>query len=138
MAGVAQRNTKPELALRRLLHRAGWRYRLHRKGLPGTPDIVFGRLRVVIFVNGCFWHGHGCRLGRLPKSRPKFWGPKIDANRLRDGAKTAQLAQAGWRVMTVWQCALREERGTLTRVEACLEGHCAIDETPIPAALERI
>lgn len=129
MKRVGPRDTKPELVVRRMLHARGWRYRLHRKGLPGTPDLVFAARRVAVFVNGCFWHGHRCRLGRAPKSRPEFWGPKLEANRERDARKIAQLVDAGWRVMTVWQCSLAEPDTALADIESFLRGPASIAET---------
>jgi DNA mismatch endonuclease (patch repair protein) len=129
MKRVGRRDTKPELVVRRMLHARGWRYRLHRKGLPGTPDLVFATRRAAIFVNGCFWHGHSCRLGRAPKSRTEFWGPKLGANRERDARKIAQLVDTGWRVMTVWQCSLAEPNTALIDIETFLRGPAIIAET---------
>ena len=129
MARIGPKNTKPELTVRRMLHAAGWRYRLHRKGLPGTPDIVFGTRRAVLFVHGCFWHGHHCRLGRLPKTRTEFWSEKIDGNRARDRRKVDELVERGWRVMTIWQCGLKDAEGTLRDVEAFLNGDVVVMET---------
>lgn len=122
MSRIGPKNTKPELTVRRLLHAAGWRYRLHRKGLPGTPDIVFGPRKVALFVHGCFWHGHHCRLGRLPKTRPEFWSEKIAGNRARDARKVEQLMAQGWRVMTVWQCSLKNPDLALCQMEDFLNG----------------
>lgn len=104
MQAVKRENTKPELTVRRLLHSLGYRYRLHRKELPGTPDIVFPSRKKVIFVNGCFWHGHGCKKGQLPKSRLDYWKPKIAKNVERDKNRAEQLALLAWRVFVVWQC----------------------------------
>lgn len=129
MARIGPKNTKPELTVRRMLHAAGWRYRLHRKGLPGTPDIVFGTRRAVLFVHGCFWHGHHCRLGRLPKTRIEFWSEKIAGNRTRDLRKVNELVEQGWRVMTIWQCGLKDTEGTLRDVEAFLTGDVVVTET---------
>lgn len=129
MARVGSRDTKPELVVRRILHARGWRYRLHRKGLPGTPDLVFTTRRAVIFVNGCFWHGHSCRLGKLPKSRLDFWVPKLDANRKRDARMIAQLVESGWRVMTVWQCSLADQQTALDNIESFLRGSDSVAET---------
>ena len=112
MQQVKNKDTKPERTVRSLLHSLGYRFRLHRKDLPGTPDIVFPSRRVALFVHGCFWHGHGCRIGQLPKSRLDYWGPKIEANRMGDQRKEASLAESGWRVAVVWQCELRDP-GTL-------------------------
>jgi DNA mismatch endonuclease, patch repair protein len=113
MSGIRGKNTKPELALRRSLHALGFRYRLHAKGIPGKPDIVMPKYRAVIFVHGCFWHRHaGCRYATLPATRPEFWGAKFDANVMRDVAVQSALREAGWRVGTVWECALRAETST--------------------------
>lgn len=106
MSRVRSKDTGPEWAVRRLIHRMGYRYRLHRRDLPGTPDLVFPGRRKVVFVNGCFWHGHKCALGRMPKSRREFWVPKIDGNRRRDARKNAALRAMGWRALTVWECQL--------------------------------
>ena len=108
MQSVQTGNTGPELAVRQTLHRLGYRFRLHAKQLPGRPDIVFSSRRKVIFVNGCFWHGHGCQKGRLPKSRVDYWAPKISANRSRDARVVADLEARGWLALTVWQCEIRD------------------------------
>jgi DNA mismatch endonuclease (patch repair protein) len=129
MKRVGPRNTKPEMVVRRMLHAGGWRYRLHGKGLPGTPDIVFSGRRVAIFVHGCFWHGHDCKLCRLPKTRTEFWAAKLAANRERDARKVGQLNDAGWRVMTVWQCSLREPSKVLNDMEVFLRGQEQVRET---------
>ncbi|NKI94671.1 DNA mismatch endonuclease (patch repair protein) [Rhizobacter sp. SG703] len=120
MKKIRGKDTKPELVVRSLLHRLGYRYRLHRKDLPGTPDIVFASRKSVLFVHGCFWHGHGCRIGRLPKSKLDYWGPKIEANRLRDGRKEAALSEAGWTVGVVWQCGLADSAALETWLEVFL------------------
>lgn len=129
MARVGQRNTKPELVVRRLLHARGWRYRLHRKGLPGTPDIVFPGRQAVLFVHGCFWHGHNCKLCRLPKTRTEFWAAKLSANRERDARKVRELNEAGWRVMTIWQCSLKDPQSVLDATETFLQGQERVLET---------
>ena len=120
MAAIRSKDTKPELALRSALHRAGFRFRLHRKDLPGTPDLVFPARRSVIFVNGCFWHGHDCRAGALPTTRREFWEEKITQNRNRDARNVRALEDAGWRVLTVWQCELKD-RTEVDRVAAWLD-----------------
>lgn len=107
MAGIRGRDTKPELVLRRGLHQAGFRYRLHAKGLPGKPDLVFPKYRAVIFAHGCFWHGHDCALFRWPSTRQNFWRDKITGNAKRDETVKARLLAEGWRVLTVWECAMR-------------------------------
>jgi DNA mismatch endonuclease (patch repair protein) len=107
MSGIRGRNTQPELALRRALHRKGFRYRLHVAGLPGRPDIVFPRFRAVIQVHGCFWHRHaGCRFCTTPASNHSFWDKKFLGTMDRDRVTTSQLLEAGWRVAIVWECVL--------------------------------
>lgn len=122
MSQVKTRDTKPEMKLRSALHKAGFRYRLHRKGLPGKPDLVFLRQKKVIFVHGCYWHGHGCKWGRLPKSRLRYWKPKIKANRSRDLRNVRELRRAGWNVLVVWQCELRDFDATFQRVARFVDG----------------
>lgn len=107
MAGIRGKNTRPELAIRSALHRRGFRFRLHRKDLPGSPDLVFPGRNAVLFVHGCFWHGHDCHLFRWPKSREDFWRGKIGRNIERDRQQRQALAEAGWRIGTVWECALK-------------------------------
>lgn len=108
MQSVKTRDTGPEMAVRQWLHARGYRYSLHRRDLPGSPDIVFPSRRAVIFVHGCFWHGHTCPKGCLPKSKPEYWAPKIEANRRRDRKKRIELKALGWRVCAVWQCELKK------------------------------
>lgn len=108
MSGIKGKDTKPELFVRKLLHRAGYRFRLYRKDLPGKPDIVLPKWKTVIFVNGCYWHGHeDCYLFRLPKSRTEFWEKKIGTNKVRDSRNCSQLKELGWHVGVIWECALR-------------------------------
>ena len=105
MRAVRSKDTAPEMVVRRLVHGMGCRYRLHRKDLSGKPDLVFGPRRKVIFVNGCFWHGHGCRRGaRQPKANADYWRTKITRNVVRDRANVAALEAAGWQVLTIWEC----------------------------------
>ncbi len=106
MKAVKTKDTGPEKTVRSLLHRLGYRFRLHRRDLPGTPDIVLPGRGAVILVHGCFWHAHGCRIGQAPKSKMEYWGPKLAQNQLRDKRKLGLLRRSGWRVMTVWQCEL--------------------------------
>ena len=107
MASVGQKDTDAELLLRKTLHKIGLRYRLHVRALPGSPDLVFPRFNAVIFVHGCYWHSHGCYRSTIPKSRRKFWTAKFEANRSRDERKRDLLLKDGWRVLTVWECALK-------------------------------
>ena len=107
MALVRSRDTKPEIHVRRLVHRMGYRYRLHRRDLPGTPDLAFPSLRKTIFVHGCFWHGHKCQLGdRLPKSRVQFWSHKIAENAARDKRQLRKIRDRGWKALVIWECQL--------------------------------
>lgn len=107
MAGIQGKNTRPELAVRKGLHALGFRYRLHDTRLPGRPDLVLPRYRVVIFVNGCFWHGHDCHLFKWPSTRSEWWRAKIEKTRLTDEAARQALLANGWRVADVWECALK-------------------------------
>lgn len=107
MSGIRGANTRPEISVRKALHRAGLRYRLHGAKVPGRPDIVFPSRRAAVFVHGCFWHGHDCRFFRMPGTRREFWEAKIRRNRNRDALVSAQLADAKWRQFVVWECALR-------------------------------
>ena len=109
MASVGSKNTGPEMAVRRALHRLGYRYRLASSELPGRPDLVFPSRRKAIFVNGCFWHGHRCRNGQLPKSKLDYWGPKIAENQRRDRRQRSRLAAMGWSSKTVWECRIRKD-----------------------------
>lgn len=110
MAGIRGENTKPELTIRQGLHRRGFRYLLHDKRLPGRPDLVLPKWKAAIFVHGCFWHGHDCALYRLPQTRQDFWRSKVARNRERDAETEAKLIQDGWRVLNVWECALKGKR----------------------------
>lgn len=121
MQAVKTSDTGPEIVVRKLLHSMGFRFRLHRRELPGKPDIVFPSRRKVVFVHGCFWHGHECGKGKLPKSRLDYWGPKIAANKQRDARDEAELAARGWQSMTVWQCEL----GDLERLSVSLRAFLA-------------
>lgn len=109
MSGIRGKNTKPELALRRALHARGFRFRLHSGKVHGRPDLVLPKHRAVVFVHGCFWHRHkGCRYATVPATRPEFWRAKFDANVARDRTVRTTLLDGGWRVATVWECALRK------------------------------
>ena len=122
MQAVKTKDTGPEKLVRQLLFRAGYRYRLHRKSLPGHPDIVFPNSKKAIFVNGCFWHSHGCPKGKAPKSRLDYWGPKLKANRERDAANMLQLETLGWSVLTVWQCETTITKSLATKLFRFMEG----------------
>ncbi|MGH6876881.1 MAG: very short patch repair endonuclease [Rhizomicrobium sp.] len=116
MSRVKGRNTTPEIAVRSMIHRLGYRFRLHRTDLPGKPDIVFGPRRKIVFVHGCFWHGHRCGKGRLPKSNGRYWREKIETNRRRDGRHARTLARLGWKVLVVWQCQLKDPLAVRARI----------------------
>ncbi|MEX2650391.1 MAG: DNA mismatch endonuclease Vsr [Alphaproteobacteria bacterium] len=125
MSRVRGRNTRPEVAVRRLVHGMGFRYRLHGHDLPGTPDMVFASRKKVIFIHGCFWHRHSarsCKLARLPKSRLDFWLPKLDANRRRDRVNRAMLKRMGWDSMLVWECQISDSRELKVNIRRFLEG----------------
>lgn len=107
MAAVKGKNTKPELSLRRGLFRRGFRYRLHYSALPGSPDLVLPKYHAAIQINGCFWHGHDCELFQWPASRREFWQQKIRQNQVRDDRVCNDLVKGGWRVLTIWECAIR-------------------------------
>ena len=110
MQAVRSENTGPELAVRRLAHRMGYRFRLHRKDLPGKPDLVFPRLRKAIFVHGCFWHGHDCARGaRVPMQNRAYWTKKIAGNKVRDEDVQEKLTAAGWEVVVLWECEIRDQ-----------------------------
>ena len=112
MRRIRSKGMTPELLVRRLLYRLGYRYRLHRRSLPGHPDVVFPRLKKAIFVHGCFWHQHAdpaCRITRVPKSRLEYWEPKLARNQQRDSESLALLSQLGWKVCVVWECELADE-----------------------------
>lgn len=122
MARVRGRDTRPERAVRRLVHGLGYRYRLHRRDLPGTPDLVFPARRKVIFVHGCFWHRHqGCPNTRTPKSRVGFWRAKLDENRRRDARTRRRLRATGWGVLVVWECQTRNLEAVARRARSFLE-----------------
>jgi DNA mismatch endonuclease, patch repair protein len=114
MSGIRGKDTKPELLIRKALYARGYRYRLHIATLPGKPDLCFGPLRSVVFVNGCFWHGHQCHLFRLPKTRTDFWAEKIASNQQRDIQAHTKLLASGWRVLRVWECAIKSRHAQPT------------------------
>lgn len=110
MSGIRGKDTKPEHLVRCGLHARGLRFRLHARNIPGKPDLVFPRFHAVVFVNGCFWHGHDCHLFRLPGTRTEFWQDKFETNRRRDSEVRDQLEKSGWRHLTIWECAIRGRR----------------------------
>lgn len=114
MAAIKGKNTKPELLVRSWLHKNGFRFRLHRKDLPGTPDIVLPKYRTVIFVHGCFWHRHGCSNSVMPSARREFWHQKLSTNVLRDRRSRLALRREGWRVIVLWECQLRNHVASAT------------------------
>ncbi len=128
MSKVRNKNTGLELGVRSLLHRLGYRFRLHRKDLPGTPDLVFPARRSVIFLHGCFWHGHSCTRGALPAANREFWAAKIGRNQERDERAQQELGTAGWRVLTVWQCQTKDEVALQERLVGFLEAGTMKDE----------
>ena len=104
MRAVPAKDTKPEMVVRSIAHAMGLRFRLHRKDLPGNPDLVFPKYKSVVFVHGCFWHWHGCPRSRMPKSNIEYWEKKIDGNRKRDRKNIAQLSSLGWKSLIIWEC----------------------------------
>lgn len=123
MRRIRSKNTKPEVMLRSLLHKQGYRFRIHRRDLPGNPDIVFPSRRKAIFVHGCFWHQHpGCREGRLPGTRQEYWRPKLDKNTVRDASSILALRKLGWEVAVVWECELESATTVLRKVQDFLSG----------------
>ena len=126
MAGIRGRDTEPELAVRRALHARGFRYRLHVNNVAGRPDLLLPKYRAVVFVHGCFWHRHaGCRYASTPATRPEFWHAKFAANVARDRTVHAALLKMGWRVATVWECALRKPSQVAATVDLLAEWLCS-------------
>lgn len=124
MGRVRAIDTKPEMVVRHLVHRMGYRYRLHGRDLPGCPDLVFPRFRKALFVHGCFWHRHPdptCRLARLPKSRLDFWLPKLEGNRHRDEENQSALLSLGWSFMVVWECQIKDGKSLEDRIRLFFE-----------------
>ena len=126
MANIKGKNTKPEMMVRKALFAQGYRFRLHRKDLPGSPDVVLPGRNLVIFVNGCFWHSHSaCRLAKMPATRPEFWQAKLERNKNRDLKSITALAELGWRVLVVWECFIRDQtdlRGLGSAMAGWIEG----------------
>lgn len=122
MRRIRSKNTAPEMTVRHLVHGMGYRYRLHRKDVPGKPDLVFPQRRKVIFIHGCFWHQHrGCREGRSPKSNTAYWLPKLERNQARDRDALKQLAALGWDVMVVWECETTDSHALAGKLQDFLE-----------------
>lgn len=121
MSLIRGKDTTPEFCVRRIVHGLGYRYRKHRADLPGRPDLVFAGRRKIIFVHGCFWHRHCCGLGRMPKSRLKFWREKLEGNRARDRANKQRLRRAGWDVLVLWECQTRDPLAVASRVTEFLD-----------------
>ena len=132
MGRIRGKDTRPEMLVRSAAHRLGLRFRLHDRRLPGSPDLVFRKHRTVIFVHGCFWHRHGCKLAATPKTRPEFWATKFEANTNRDRRNRAMLEEQGWRVLEVWEC----ETGDRDKIRRQLARWFCIDlrrvEPPLP------
>jgi DNA mismatch endonuclease (patch repair protein) len=120
MSRIKGKNTKPEIAVRSMLHRMGYRFRIHARELPGTPDIVLPRHETVVLVHGCFWHGHRCKIGKMPKSRVEYWDPKIEATKARDRRKRRQLRALGWKAIVVWECELKNPERLRKKLAAAL------------------
>lgn len=121
MSRIRSRDTRPERAVRSMLHRKGYRFRLHARGLPGKPDIVLSSLRTIVFVHGCFWHRHnGCPFAYTPKSRGEFWSEKFESNIARDSRARLKLQNLGWRVLTIWECELRSPASLSRRLDVTL------------------
>ena len=120
MQAIRSKDTKPELAIRKLIHGLGYRYRLHRKDLPGKPDLVFPSREKTIFVHGCFWHYHGCKRGRMPKSKLDYWQPKLEGNRERDKQHMNELKALGWKVLVIWECEVNDVKKLKRRIRRFL------------------
>lgn len=124
MAAIKSKGMKPEMIVRSLVHGMGYRYRLHRKGLPGKPDLVFGPRKKVIFVHGCFWHQHDdpdCKIARKPKSNTGYWDEKLARNVERDAQNLTRLEEAGWKVLTIWECQTKDRAALMSRLDDFLK-----------------
>lgn len=121
MSRIRNADTKPEMIVRRLVHAMGYRYSLHARDVPGNPDLVFRPRKKIIFVHGCFWHQHGCRRYRQPRTNRAFWEPKLTRNRARDAEVRKMLREQGWRIMTVWECQLKNAGRLASRLKRFLE-----------------
>ena len=135
MSHIRSKGMKPERAVRSIVHRLGYRFRLHRRDLPGTPDIVLPRHKAIIFVNGCFWHWHpdeNCPIAGLPKSNLDYWKPKLSRTRARDRENVASLESAGWRVLVLWECQLKDASDVIDRIESFLSEQSSQELTVLP------
>ncbi len=121
MSRIRNGDTKPEMVVRRMVFGMGYRYRLHVRGLPGNPDLVFNPRKKVIFVHGCFWHQHGCRQYRMPRTKLGFWEPKLDGNKLRDKKVIRELRRLGWKILVVWECQIKRKALLRKRIAHFLE-----------------
>jgi DNA mismatch endonuclease (patch repair protein) len=121
MRAIRSKDMLPELSVRSLVHNLGYRFRLHRKDLPGKPDLVFGPRRKVIFVHGCFWHSHSCKIAHVPRSNVNYWGPKLEKNRVRDRKSLKALKAEGWTSLVVWECETRNEYLLTKRLSGFLQ-----------------
>jgi DNA mismatch endonuclease, patch repair protein len=121
MGRIRSKDTKPELLVRRLVHGLGYRYRLHKRELPGSPDLIFRGRKKVVFVHGCFWHGHECKLGRMPKSRIDFWAKKKNANRERDTRALSEIDKMGWHALVLWECELKDMKNLEQSIRSFLD-----------------
>jgi DNA mismatch endonuclease (patch repair protein) len=121
MRAIRSTDMRPELTVRRLAHRMGYRFRLHRKDLPGKPDLVFGPRRKVIFVHGCFWHSHNCKTAHIPKSNQVYWRPKLERNKARDLRHIEELEARGWQALVIWECETRDDAGLKRRLKMFLD-----------------
>lgn len=139
MSSIKGKNTKPEMTVRRLLHAAGFRYRLHRKDLPGKPDLVLPKYNLVIFVHGCFWHQHqGCHYAYTPASNSEKWKEKLEGNRQRDLIQQQQLIEMGWRVLVIWECGLKHLEKEIPEIISIILGHSYISEWPKRPPRDRV
>lgn len=125
MRAIRSKDMRPELEVRSHVHKLGYRFRLHRKDLPGKPDLVFPSRRKVIFVHGCFWHAHDCKIAHAPKSNLQYWGPKLERNRARDEKNINALRAGGWKTMVIWECEISSERTLKKRIKAFLGASAA-------------
>jgi DNA mismatch endonuclease (patch repair protein) len=131
MRRIRSKDMKPELVVRSLVHQLGFRFRLHRRELPGSPDLVFPRHRKIVFVHGCFWHQHsGCREGRVPNTRKEYWEPKLSRNRERDQTSLAALSQSGWSTLVVWECETKDTEALASRLRAFLGPATSVRRRP--------